>query len=174
MSWPDIRAAAVYLPLVKTTTPYRLLPADRRVALLTHAMRAQKGTRAAYAQRLVARGGGYRAATLLTWPVDRLAREIVRLNAENAQDELELLQLLYVELEPHIQAEFLDAAGVSHTNGTIPDELEPPYADAAAVERAAAALLAARGDEGAHYLRTIARYNGAAWPGVEEVVARLG
>ena len=138
-----------------------------------HTMRVHRDSRANYAQRLVARGGGFRAATLLSWPVERLAREIVRLNAENAQDELELLQLLYVELEPHIQITFLDAAGVAHTNGVIPEELPPPYADAEGVERGAAAVLAAHGDEGAHYLRTLAKYATAGWPGIEAVVARL-
>lgn len=158
---------------MKNPSPYRQLPAERRLALLTHAMRAHRETRASYAQRLVARGGGFRAATLLSWPVERLAREIVRLNAENSQDELELLQLLYVEMEPQIQATFLDAAGVPHTDGVIADDLEAPYSDEAGVQRGADAVLAAHGADGAHYLRTIARYNGAVWPGVEEIVARL-
>src|SRR5687768_7240436 len=112
-----------------TPSPYRSLPPARRVALVTHAVRASREARAVYSQRLVARGGGFRAATLQAWPADRLAREIVRLNAETAQDELDLLHLLYVELEPAIQITFLDAAGVPHTSGAMPDELQPPYAD---------------------------------------------
>jgi hypothetical protein len=134
---------------------------------VTHAVKSGREMRAQYAQRLVARGGGFRAATLMSWPPDRLAREVVRLNAESAQDELELLQLLYVELEPAIQATFLDAAGVAHENGRMPEDLEAPYADADAVRRAAAAVKDAHGEDGVRYLRTLARYAPTAWPGIE-------
>lgn len=161
-------------PAAASSSPYRALPAARRVALVTHAMTASRDTRAVYIQRLVARGGGFRAATLKTWPVDRLAREIVRMNAETASDEVDLLQLLYVDLEPAIQSTFLDAAGVAHEGGKIADEAEPPYADAAAVRRGAAAVRERHGDDGAHYLRTIARYNRGAWPGIDDVIAELG
>jgi hypothetical protein len=102
-----------------TPTPYRSLPAARRVELVTHMLTASREGRAMFIQRLVARGGGFRAVTLNQWPVDRLAKEIVRMNAQNAQDELDLLQLLYVDLEPGIQITFLDAAGVPHENGRI-------------------------------------------------------
>jgi hypothetical protein len=136
-------------------------------------MRNNRDARTSYAQRLVARGGGFRVATLLSWPVERLAREIVRLNAENAQDELELLQFLYVEHEPHTQITFLEAAGVPHEKGIIPEELPAPYTDADGVARGASAVIEAHGDDGAHYLRTIARYNAGAWPGIEEVVSKL-
>src|SRR5512133_243635 len=156
------------------SSPYRALPTARRVALVTHAMSASRDTRALYIQRLVARGGGFRAATLKSWPVDRLAREIVRMNADSASDEVDLLQLLYVDLEPTIQSTFLDAAGVPHENGRIGDETEPPYTDAAGVRRGAAAVRERHGDDGAHYLRTIARYNRDAWPGIDDVIAELG
>jgi hypothetical protein len=156
-----------------THSPYRSLPSTRRVALVTQALTASREARAVYIQRLVARGGGFRAVTLKTWPPDRLAREIVRTGAENAQDELELLQLLYVELEPAIQITFLDAAGVRHEQGRIPDELEPPYADEAAVRRAAAAVREQHGDDGMRYLRTLVRYSGDAWPGIAAVVEEL-
>ena len=151
-----------------TPSPYRSLPAARRVSLVAHAISTSREARAVYAQRLVSRGGGFRAVTLNGWPVDRLAREIVRLNAETAQDELDLLQLLYVDLEPAIQTTFLDAAGVRHEGGKIAEELEPPFADADAVQRAAAAVREQHGDDGARYLRTLARYNREAWPGIEE------
>ena len=107
------------------------------------------------------------------WPADRIAREVVRLNAENAQDEIELLQLLYVDLEPGIQTTMLDAAGVKHEGGKIDEELEPPYADAAAVVRGAEAVREKHGEEGVNYLKTIKRYNGAAWPGLEGYLAGL-
>ena len=123
-----------------------------------------------YVQRLVARGGGFRAVTLKTWPVDRLAREIVRMNAETADDELDLLQMLYVDLEPAIQTTFLDAAGVRHENGKMPDDLTPPYADEAAVRRAATAVREKHGADGEHYLRTLARYSTEGWPGIGAVV----
>jgi hypothetical protein len=162
-----------YFPRMATTSPYRSLPAPRRVALVTHAATTSRESRALFVQRLVARGGGFRAVTLKTWPVDRLAREVVRLHAESAQDELELLQLLYVELEPAIQITFLDAAGVRHDHGKIPDELEPPYADAESVRRAAAAVQAEHGEDGVRYLRTLARYSLPGWPGIDAVVAGL-
>ena len=153
-------------------SPYRSLPAARRVALVAHVAATREG-RALYVQRLVARGGGFRAVTLNGWPVERLAREVVRLNAETPQDELDLLQLLYVELEPAVQITFLDAAGVPHESGRIPDALDPPYADADAVRRAAAATRAAHGADGDRYLRTIGRYSREGWPGIDAVVAEL-
>jgi hypothetical protein len=157
-----------------TPSPYRSLPTAQRVMLLTHAMQASPEARTLYAMRLAAKGGGFRAVTLKTWPVDRLAREIVRMNAESAQDELDLLQLLYVDLEPAIQTTFLDAAGVKHENGKIDEELTLPYADEAAVRRAAAATREAHGDDGMRYLRTLARYSREGWPGIEGVVKELG
>lgn len=147
---------------------YRALPADRRVSLVLHAITNHKGARALYATRLVAKGGGFRAVKLMTWPADKLAREIVRLNAETPQDELELLQLLYVDVEPAIQITFLDAAGVAHDKGVIPEDLELPYASPEAVQKGAAAVRAAHGESGEHYLKVIGRYNSAAWPGLAE------
>src|SRR5688500_11974899 len=152
-----------------TPSPYRSLPAARRVALVTHAITASREARAAYAARLVARGGGFRAATVQGWPADRLAREVVRLGAESASDELDLLQMLYVELEPDIQATFLDAAGVPHTNGAMPEDLAPPFADEAAVRRGAAAVRERHGEDGERYLRTLARYASEGWPGIDAV-----
>jgi hypothetical protein len=154
-------------------SPYRALPLERRIALVTHAMQSSREGRDLYIQRLVARGGGFRAATLKTWPVDRLAREIVRMKAESTDDELDLLQLLYVDLEPSIQITFLDAARVQHEGGKIPEALDPPYADAESVRRAAAAVQDRHGADGAHYLRTIARYSLAGWPGIDAVVADI-
>ncbi|MBC8088763.1 MAG: hypothetical protein H7Z40_15975 [Phycisphaerae bacterium] len=156
-----------------TLSPYRSLPAARRVALLTHLLTTHRETRALYIQRLVARGGGFRAVTMQPWPGERIAREVVRLNAETAQDEIELLQLLYVDLEPAIQITMLDATGVKHEGGKIDEELEPPYADAAAVARGAAAVREQHGEDGVHYLRTIARYNLGAWPGLDEYLATI-
>jgi hypothetical protein len=148
-------------------SPYRSLPAERRIALVTHAASASREARALYIQRLIAKGGGFRAVTLQGWPVDRLAREVVRLRAETGEDEFELLHLLYVQLEPAIQVTFLDATGVAHEGGRIADELEAPYADAAAVVRGVAAVRAAHGEDGERYLRTLQRYSAAAWPGLE-------
>lgn len=154
-------------------SPFRTLPAERRIALVNHAVSNHKGARATYVQRLVARGGGFRAATLMTWPADRLAREVVRLNAASATDELELLQLLYVDLEPAIQITFLDAAAVAHEKGVIDEKLEPPYADNEAVARAAKLVFETHGADGIHYLRTLERYNLIAWPGLDSVLTTL-
>ena len=154
-------------------SPFRSLPSDRRVALIMHAIANHKGARASYIQRLVARGGGFRAASLMSWPAERLAREVVRLNAANTQDELELLQLLYVDLEPAIQITFLDACGVKHENGVIDESLDMPYADASTVATAAAAVHAAHGEDGVHYLRTLEKYNLIAWPGLDSVLATM-
>ena len=151
-------------------SPYRSLSAERRLALVTHALKQSKDVRAAYVQRLVSRGGGFRATTLLAWPPDKLAREFVRLNAQNSGDEFELLQLLYVELEPGIQIAFLDAAGVAHDGGKMADDLQPPFADAAAVARAAALVKERHGADGEHYLQTIATYAADAWPGIAALI----
>jgi len=159
--------------IMASPSPYRSLSAERRLSLLLHAITQHKGARATYSQRLVARGGGFRAATLLAWPADRLAREVVRLNAQSSQDELELLQLLYVDLEPGIQISFLDAAGVPHEKGVIDEKLEAPYADGDAVARGAAAVLAQHSTDGLRYLRTLERYTLAGWPGLDAVLAKV-
>lgn len=150
-------------------SPYRSLPADRRIELVTRAIKANRESRLVFMHRLASRPGGFRAVTLQSWPADKLAREVVRLRAETSQDEFDLLHLLYVELDPSIQITFLDAAGVPHEQGHMPDDLEAPYADAAAVQRAAAAVLAQHGDEGTRYLQTLALYNAEGWPGITEL-----
>ena len=159
--------------MAKSLTPYRALTPERRLSLVTSALAKHKGARMLYSQRLAAKGGGFRAATLMSWPVDKLAREFVRLNAQTPQDELELLQMLYVDLEPQIQITFLDAAGVTHEAGVIPEDLELPYADADAVARGTAAVLTQHGEEGRHYLRTLLVYNLASWPGLDTELANI-
>lgn len=154
-------------------SPYRTLSPDRRLALVTHAMKASRESRAVFIQRLASRPGGFRLVTLQSWPADKLAREVVRLKAETSQDEFDLLHHLFVELEPEIQIAFLDAAGVPHEGGRMPDDLEAPYADAAAVARATALVRERFGEDGARYLRTLARYNAEGWPGITALVADL-
>lgn len=154
-------------------TPYRQLSAERRVSLVTRAIKQSRDMRAMLVARMVSRGGGFRAVTLMQWPAEKLAREMVRLGAETAEDELNLLNLLYVELEPQIQSTFLDAAGVAHTNGQMAEELQAPFASADAVQRAARVVAERFGEDGRHYLVTIAKYNGEGWPGIEAVVASL-
>jgi hypothetical protein len=156
-----------------TPSPYRSLPAPRRVALVTHALKSSREARELYVQRLVARGGGFRAVTLRTWQPDRLAKEVVRLHAETPADELDLLQLLYVDLEPAIQITFLDAAGVPHEDGRMGEDLQPPYTDADAVRRASAAVREQHGDDGMRYLRTLARYSPDGWPGIGDVIGEM-
>jgi hypothetical protein len=154
-------------------SPYRSLPPERRLALVLHAINTSREARALYTQRLISRGGGFRAVTLNSWAADKLAREIVRMKAEQPQDELDLLHLLYVQLEPMIQIDFLDAAGVAHEKGVMPEDLQPPFADATAVRLAAAKVMEQHGADGARYLHTLARYSAAGWPGIDEVVEKL-
>lgn len=156
--------------MAKTLSPFKQLTPERRLWLVQQALARHKGARALYAQRLAAKGGGFRAATLLTWPPDKLAKECLRVGALTPQDELELLQLLYVDVEPQYQITFLDACGVTHENGVMPEELEAPYAPAEKVKPAAEAVLSAHGDAGRHYLRTLVTYNLVGWPGLDEVV----
>ncbi len=151
---------------------YRALPAARRVALLTRLLTERKDARAVYAARMAKRGG-FRAVTLSLWPPAKLAQEVVRLNAQTADDEIDLLQTLYVDFEPAIQADFLAAAGVKAEGAVIDEALEPPYCDAAAVAKAAEVILTKHGADAAHYLRVIARYNPAGWPGIDQVLAGL-
>src|SRR5215468_6150611 len=115
--------------MAKPISPYRSLPSARRLALVTHFIKSSPQARELYVQRMASRPGGFRVVTLRSWPPDRLAAEFVRLNAQTAQDELDLLHLLYVELDPSVQITFLDAAGVAHENGVMPEDLEIPYAD---------------------------------------------
>jgi|SRR3954471_7988445 hypothetical protein len=150
-------------------TPYRSLPAEKRTALVKHLITSSKEGRALYIQRLAARNG-FRPMTLQSWPADKLAREVVRTRAETGDDELSLLHLLYVELEPAIQSTFLDAAGVAHQNGSMPDDLEAPYANEDAVKRGVAAVRAQHGDDGERYLQTLARYSSDGWPGIASAI----
>jgi hypothetical protein len=147
-------------------SPYRQLPVERRVSLIAHELKKSRAARDGYIMRLVGKGGGFRPQTLRKWPVEQLAKEVVRRNMETPEEQLGLLQLLYVELEPQLQIDFLDAAGVAHTNGSMPEELEPPFAKDEAVRAAAEGLLAKHGEAARHYLVTIAAYNGEGWPGL--------
>jgi hypothetical protein len=153
----------------KAVSPYRSLSSDRRVTLVTHLIRSSREARELYVQRLSSKTG-FRPVTLKTWPVDKLAKEVVRVNAQTAQDEFDLMHLLYVELEPAIQIAFLDEAGVKHEGGQMPDDLEAPYTDEAGVQRGAAAVRVKFGDEGERYLQTLAKYNREGWPGIEAVL----
>ena len=156
--------------MAKPLSPYRSLPPARRLELVTHFIKSSPQARELYVQRMASRPGGFRVVTLRSWSADRLAAEVVRLNAQNATDELDLLHLLYVELDPSVQITFLAAEGVPHEHGVMPDGLEAPYADESAVVRAAAAVRKAHGEDGERYLRTLARYSPAAWPGVDRIV----
>jgi hypothetical protein len=137
---------------------------------VTHLVKSSREAREIYIQRLSSRPGGFRAVTLRTWSPDRLAKEVVRTNAQTSQDELDLLHLLYVELEPAIQITFLDEAGVPHENGQMGEDLTVPYAGEAAVHRAAAKVKEMHGADGERYLQTLARYSPTAWPGIETTV----
>lgn len=147
-------------------SPYRSLSAPRRVALVAQEIAASRDARDGYIQKIVAKGGGFRAEKLRQWQPEQLAREVVRHGLESLQDELGLLQMLYVELEPGLQVAFLEAAGVKHDGALIPEELQPPFAPADKVRSAAEALLRDFGEDARHYLRTIALYNTEAWPGL--------
>ncbi|MDX2261257.1 MAG: hypothetical protein SFU84_06125 [Gemmatimonadales bacterium] len=151
-------------------SPYRSLPVSKRVELVLLDLTTSKDSRALYIQRMVARGGGFRPVTLRSWPVEKLAKEIVRLNLETFQDELGMLQTLYVDKEPELQIAFLDAAGVAHKDGHIADDMPTPFASAELVASAAKLLLEQHGEDGKRYLRTIALYNGEAWPGLGSVI----
>lgn len=155
---------------MKAVSPYRSLPTETRLRLVAHELVNDRDAKASYIQSVVRKGGGFRPETLRKWPVEQLSREIVRRNLEDFGDELRLLQLLYVELEPELQIEFLDGCGVAHEDGSITDESEGALADAEAVARAAESLIAAHGDRARHYLLTIATYNAEAWPGLAEVL----
>lgn len=168
-----IAGGPVILPAMPPLSPYRTLPVERRVALVTYELKTQKEARAIFIARLVSRGGGFRPASFQNWPAERLAAEVVRLKVESAQDELGLMQTLYVDLEPAIQSTFLDAAGVKHKDGRIDEDAEPPFCSADAVTTASAATIAAHGDEGVRYLRTIHRYASESWPGLDGVIAGL-
>lgn len=152
-------------------SPYRSLPAEMRLRLVTHDLQANSGSRSSYIMRMVAKGGGFRPETLRKWSTEQLARDIVRRRLETLQDEIGYLQLLYVELQPDIQIAFCDAAGVAHENGSIPEELPMPLASEELVRSAAASLVSSFGEQGRHYLVTVATYNTEAWPGLGEWLA---
>ena len=153
------------------SSPYRTLPAERRLSLVTHEIANNRQSRDGYIARIVSRGGGFRPEKLRKWPADQLAREVVRHNLESFQDELSLMVLLYVELEPELQIAFLDSLGVQHNKGSIPEELQPPFASVENVGAAAESLIKKHGDDARRYLRTIAMYNAEAWPGLAEAIA---
>jgi hypothetical protein len=153
-----------------TLTPWRALPAERRIAVIMASAKQHKEVRTALAARIAQKGGGFRATTLMTWSPEKLAKEVVRLNALQPQDELDMLLHLYVELEPAIQIAFLDAAGVAHKDGHISEDSAPPYGDDANTANAVQAVRAQFGEACEHYLMTITTYNAASWPGIEQLV----
>jgi hypothetical protein len=155
------------------TSPYRSLPVERRVALVHFLIKADRAGHATFVQRIVAKGGGFRAVAVAKWPTERLAREVVRMQAETPQDELDLLQTLYVDVEPAIQTTFLDETKVAHENGRIAESAEPPFADADAVRRGATLVVDTYAEDGVRYLRTLARYAREGWPGIDTIVAGL-
>lgn len=157
-------------------SPYRSLPLETRLRLVEHELGADRSARQAYIQAIVSKGGGFRPETLRKWPMAQLAREVVRRNLETFGDELRLLQLLYVELEPELQIAFLDACGVKHTGGSIDEEgdEDTALADEATVRGAAEALQREHGERAGHYLRTIAAYNSEAWPGLRGFLGMTG
>lgn len=155
-------------------TPYRTLPATQRLTLVAHDISSSRDARDTYIRAIVARGGGFRPEKLRKWPADQLAREVVRYNLETPHDELRLMVILYVELEPGMQVSFLDALGVKHTNGSIPEDLEPPFAEATKIRAAAEGLMGKHGEDARRYLRTISIYNGEAWPGLADMTADFG
>ena len=159
---------------MKPLSPYRSLPAERRVALVLHDMTTNPAQREAMVRRIAARPGGFRLETVRKRPTEQLAREVVRFALENAGEEVALLQTLYLELEPGLQTTFLERAGVKRDGALIAEELEPPFATAERVREAALTLVAEHGDAAKHYLRTIATYNTEAWPGLGEVLSELG
>jgi hypothetical protein len=154
-----------------TLSPYRTLPVERRLALVTHEIANNRPSRDGYIARIVARGGGFRPEKLRKWPAEQLAREVVRYNLEGFQEEFSLLVLLYVELEPEIQSAFLDLLDIAHEKGSIPETLTPPFAEASRIREAAKAIGDRYGEDGVRYLRTIALYNSEAWPGLGDFIA---
>ena len=158
---------------MKQLSPYRSLSVDRRQALVLHDLKANPAQREIVVRRIAARPGGFRLETVRKRPIEQLAREVVRFNLETSAEEVALLQTLYLELEPGLQLEFLEATGVPHEGASMAEDLEPPFADAETVKSAALALVAAHGGDARHYLRTIATYNAEAWPGLGDVLAEL-
>lgn len=151
-------------------SPYRTLPSARRQALVEHDITSSRDARDGYIHAIVARGGGFRPEKLRKWPAEQLAREVVRHGLETPHDELRLLVILYVDVEPALQIEFLDATGVRREGASIPEDTEPPFASSDRIRAAAEALIEHHGDEARRYLRTIAIYNDAAWPGLAELM----
>src|ERR1041384_4248443 len=94
-----------YIPCMAAPSPYRSLPAEKRVALVTHAVKSSREAKALYVQRMMARGG-FRQSTLMQWPAEKLAAEIVRTKAETSNDELDLLHLLYAQVVPALPTTF--------------------------------------------------------------------
>ena len=168
----DQDAVVDYYHRMPNNTPYRTLPTSQRLTLVAHEIAHNPESREGYIRSIVSRGGGFRPEKLRKWPPDQLAREIVRHNLETPQDELSLMVALYVELEPAIQIAFLDLAGVARDGASIPDDLTPPFADAATVRRAAETLLQRHGGDARRYLRTILLYNSEAWPGLADLVTQ--
>jgi hypothetical protein len=158
---------------VKQLSPYRSLPAEKRQALVLHEMQRAPAQRELFVRRIASRPGGFRLETVRKRPTEQLAREIVKFALENAAEEVAMLQTLYLELEPELQIEFLDACGVKRDGVAIHDDVKPPFADAATVRTAAIALVERHGESARHYLRTIATYNADGWPGLGDVLAGL-
>src|SRR5262245_29699102 len=80
----ELRSGPLLFAMAKPVSPYRSLPPARRLALVTHFIKSSPQARELYVQRMASRPGGFRVVTLRSWSPDRLAAEVVRLNAQNA------------------------------------------------------------------------------------------
>ena len=63
---------------MRPQSPYRALPAEKRVAVVTHDISSDPASRERYVRLIVARGGGFRLATVRKRGIEQLAKEIVR------------------------------------------------------------------------------------------------
>ena len=152
------------------TTPYRTLSLEKRTALVKHMITSSKEGRTLFLARLASKTG-FRPVTLQSWSADKLASEVIRTRAETGDDELNLLHLLYVDLEPAIQSTFLDAAGVRHENGAMPDDLGAAVCknEEGVKRRRGGGADATRRGWLERYLQTLARYSADGWPGIRNL-----
>ncbi len=154
----------------KPATLYHSLSWEQRRAAVEVLLRTTPEFRNSVIRRFVLGVGGFRPETLRSWPLERLAREVVRRDLEAPCDDRFLLRIHYTETEPTIQEAFLEAAGVAHLGATISADSQEPFTDAETVEAASLVLVNRFGSAGIHYLACLHEYAADLWPGIAEAV----
>lgn len=121
----------------------------------------------AEAVALISRQIKFRPKSVLSLPVEKKARHLAGMAQVSDLLAARLLVAYHLEHQRPMMGAFLDALGIAHDNGLITAE-EPPKPDAAALDKAVAAIAAQYPkDDVARYFWTLLWQDPETWGGLE-------